>query len=343
MRRLAHVLVVTVAVAGGATGAAAAETPTFSVGYRSQVFIAKRDGGVRRLTGGTTYHASPVWSHRGRRIATLTGDGIAILSLDGRVRHAIDRGGNRLGPPAWAPGDRRVAFVRYRCAAACHSRGDVVVSGLDGRHEHVVAHRAVGQVEWAADGSALYFTRQEGDYYEPKTVYAVGARGGAPRRLATDMTSESRLVPSPDGRSILFRRESLDKALWIAATDGSGARRVVGNSGYYGWYGWLQGGRAVFGGKRETVHPVVTTLDGEHRALRVAFRSPQYSLPDDGGRVAWVGGVGLTKIRSARPDGSGFRELVRFGANNNSVDVDRLEWSPDGRLLAIEPYKHSGD
>lgn len=50
-----------------------------------------------------------------------------------------------------------------------------------------------------------------------------------------------------------------------------------------------------------------------------------------------------TEIRENGPRGSLYRRLAIFDAARNTVDVTSLEWSPNGRLLAIEAYQHSGD
>src|SRR4051794_14099171 len=90
-------------VCQGMLAAAPPAPPEFTVGYRNQIFVARRDGGARRLTGGPTSHFSPLWSPSGGRIAATTTHGIVILSPGGRVRNLIDAGRDYVGSRAWAP------------------------------------------------------------------------------------------------------------------------------------------------------------------------------------------------------------------------------------------------
>jgi Tol biopolymer transport system component len=315
------------------------EPPAFVVGYRSQVFVAPRDGRAHRLTGGITAHQAPVWSPSGGRVAASTRHGLVVLTPGGQVRHEIRVGSDYVGAIAWGPGGHRLAYTRYRCGPSrCHSTSELVVSDLDGRPlgTRTIARHVRGFVEWSPDGQSVFFTRGRG-YYSSRRLYAVSPDGGPRRRIAGNVSYISHARVSPDGRWVLFRRD----ALWIAATDGSGAERRIGyNPGYLGLYGWLDGGRAIFGGKARHHHPVITTLAGERRVLGVKFFGGQYTLSPDGRRVAWVR---YGEVGSARVDGSDERVVARFSANNNTVDVDTLAWSPDGSRLLVEPYKHSGD
>jgi hypothetical protein len=322
--------------------AAPPEPPLFTVGYRSQVFVAKRDGGAHRLTGGLDYHFAPVWSRRGLRIAVSTRRYVEIRSPSGGVKHRIRGGNSGSSPVAWAPHDRRIAFVSYTRQGKDRIASNLVVADIDGGHRRVIAQHADGYPAWLQDGTAVLYAHRKGIAW---SIDAAPTRGGPARRLAADVWDPRALV-SPTGEWILFRRQTFDErnGLWVVRPDGSGARRVIGHRYFTGSsYGWTLGGRAVFGGKRRSTHPIVTLLSGERRVLPVAFRSGQYEVSPDGRRVAWIGGSRFTTLRSARADGTGFRELARFRATGNSVDVDALAWSPDSRRIAVEPSKHSGD
>jgi dipeptidyl aminopeptidase/acylaminoacyl peptidase len=67
---------------------------------------------------------------------------------------------------------------------------------------------AAGTHQWAVDGSRLYFVsdRKREPYYEPddSDLYAVGADGGDPVRVASIDGRIGAYSPSPDGRRIAF-------------------------------------------------------------------------------------------------------------------------------------------
>jgi hypothetical protein len=50
-----------------------------------------------------------------------------------------------------------------------------------------------------------------------------------------------------------------------------------------------------------------------------------------------------TEIRAARGNGTRERVVARFTSKGGFTQVATLFWSPDGRRLLIEPYRHVGD
>jgi Tol biopolymer transport system component len=323
------------------------DEPVFSVGPYSQVFVAKRHGGAHRLTGRPGGHIDAAWSPSGRRIAVVAYRRIEIRTVGGSVRRTIRA--RVYGPVTWAPGDRRLAFVAYRHGGA---RGDdLVVIDADDGHRHAAAYHAFGQPAWSPDGRTVFYV---GRYRGRFNLYAVDARGGTARRLAKTVDGAIRVVASPRGDWVLFRRdETTHRAgVWIVRPDGSEERRVIPNDYTptpYGWtigdpprsYGWTFGGRAVYGGKADDWHPEVRTLAGRRLSPGVRFSGGQYAMSLDGRRVAWIGGRYQAKLRMARSDDHGRRELARFDSpRTNAVDVASLAWSPDGRRLVIEAQAH---
>lgn len=328
--------------------AAPPQPPTFHVANAEQVFVADRSGGARRLTHGREHHFTPVWSHSGLRIAASGEKRITILSLDGRVRGRISTGGLFAGPVAWGPDDHRVAFVSFTTRTGHYPfDGKLVVADVDGGHRRVVARGVDGQPAWSADGSTLFYKRGRREAYRAETLWARPVRGGEPRRLASGVHWDSRVLASPDGAHVLFRHgePASERGLWIVNPDGSGLRRLIGSPSFDACsYGWLRGGRAVFGGKAPGSHPIVTSLSGRRRVAGAKVQGCLYDWSSDGRRLAWLHhGSRTTAVRSARPDGGDLRTHVRFEATNNPVDVDTVSLSPDGRRIAVDPFRHIGD
>lgn len=318
------------------------EPPAFHVGHASQVFVAKRHGGVQRVTGGPEDHALPTWSRSGSRISMTAGDRVEIRAVDGHVHQTIRGGPAFTDRVAWSRDGRRVAFVAYRGPRFEDFVGRLVVADRDGSDRRVLAEGADHRPDWSRDGRTLYFLRGRLGSYKRQALYAVSANGGKPRRLASKVDAHSRVLVSPNGRWVLFRR---DRALWVVRTDGSAERLVVTDpdNRLPRSYGWM--GDAVFGAKSRR-HPLVTTLSGRRRVLGARFSSAEYDLSPDGRWIAWVNedrGGGVTEVRVAHRDGSGERAVAGFFSPGNFAQVATLSWSPDGRRLLIEPYRHIGD
>lgn len=315
------------------------QPPVFHVGHRSQVFVGKRHGGVQRVTGGPEEHSLPTWSRSGSRLSMTASGRVEIRSVDGHVHHTI-RGGTIADRVAWSRDGHRLAFVAY---SGADFTGDLVVANVDGTHRRVVARHADRRPDWSPDGRTLYYLRGQFGSSRRQTLYAVPARGGDTRRLASKVDSHSRVLVSPNGRWVLFRRAD---TLWIVRRDGKVERRIVADThDQPRSYGWADGGRAVFGGKSHR-HPLVTWLSGERRALGARLPGSDWDLSADGRWIAWVDedrGGGVTYVRAARSDGSDERAIAGFFSPGNFAQVQTLFWSPDGRRLVIEPFRHIGD
>jgi Tol biopolymer transport system component len=305
------------------------------VGYRSQVFVVDRDGGVRRITGPPRDHYEPVWSHDGRRIAMSAG-GIEVRALSGSVKHRLGHSGSRV---AWSRDGRRLAYVRFSEVAADRYVGKLFVSDLDGHERTIVPHGATDAFDWSRDGRTIYYLR--GGQGQPEGIWAVSSAGGKPHRVVQNVCCTARVLVSPGGGHILFER----RGLWVARADGSGQRQLIDDRYLYAGYGWLADGR-VFGGLRRDGHPVVATLSGRRRALGAKMRTRHFAVSPDGRRVAWASERYRSRralVISARADGSDVRVLAHFTSKPPFTEIDDLAWSPDGEHLVVVPHRHIGD
>jgi Tol biopolymer transport system component len=327
-----------------AASAQKSEDP-ISVGYTRQVFVVKGDGGVRRVTRGPTEHGSPSWSPSGTRIAlSASYNRIEVRDLAGEVRHEIRGGGQSTEQASWSPDSRRIAFVAYHEAVDRPYEGNLVVTSPDGSDRHIVATHADGRPAWSLDGRTLYYLHAR-DVNARHELWSIPSGGGSARRLASGVYSDSRVLVSPDGTWVLFRRSD-PGGLWsMRASDGGDKRRLLGPHADPRSYGWAPGGGAIYGGKRKN-HPFVTSLDGVRRTLGVRIGGSNYGWSPDGKRLAWVdnelSGRGM-RVLSARPDGTGRRVVARFRSRTRLVETEDLEWSPGGRRFAIVPFRHVGD
>jgi TolB protein len=172
------------------------------------------------------------------------------------------------------------------------------------------------------------------------TVAAAPAAERPPR-------SESDPLWSPDGRSLLFRRDGADgkPALWVSRVDGSGARRLRGNVSSAAWS--PDGRRIVWDTFRRTesnelrgdVH--LMAVDGSRP--RQLTRGPAFDVAPfwrhDGKRIFWtIWRDRRPRLWSMRPDGGG-KKLV-FGATR-SVGLGAV--ARDGRWFAFTDGFNGGD
>jgi hypothetical protein len=269
---------------------------------------------------------------------------VEIRALNGEVTHTIRDTG---GVAAWAPHDRRLLLATlHQYKKPGRYTGTLEVAGLDGRHRRVVARRATGAADWAPDGRTIYYARGIVSTFsgqETLTLWAVGPRGRGRHRVASGVAPGSRVTVSPDGRLVLFEcAEPERSALCVVRPDGGGRRKLIRANFFYE-YGFVYGGREVFGNKRHG-HPQLASIAGRHRVLGARFLGAQYAVSPDGEHVAWVSRRhGRTLILSASADGGYVRVLARFTSQGGLTEVADLAWSPDSRRLALVPYRHDGD
>lgn len=169
---------------------------------------------------------------------------------------------------------------------------------------------------FSLDGTRLAFVRET---EAGQMLYVVDPTGGEPRPLTKEPLPDIRdLAWSPDGASIAFSSPDGDLwHLWIARSDGSGARRV-------------------------TMDPALSVVLPQWRPpvgdeiLVVGSRSAGLA-PALGYRDLWGGdrpgatGVGLFVVR---PDGSGLRPIT--AADGGPYDYGHAGWTPDGQRIITQ-------
>ena len=188
-----------------------------------------------REVGGAGYHASPVITPQGDRVAYVaTEDGlfdVYVAPTAGRdaPRKVVDGQDNvqfeslRILSPglSWSPDGRRLAV-----AVTSGGRDQVVLVDVRSGATEAIAVPgvdAVVSVAWSPDGTRLAFEGTAGAHSD---VYTLDLGTGAVANLTRDLFSDHAPAWSPDGRSLVFHSDRADalavgRATAPAALDGT--------------------------------------------------------------------------------------------------------------------------
>jgi Tol biopolymer transport system component len=231
----------------------------------------------------------------------------------------------RLPPPFGLAANGSIAFVQtpsgYENQTGYHEPfGDIVsVDPATGRVTTIVGGPDDDGVPvYSLDGARLSFVRHvEGGV----ALHVVDARGGSPLRLTGPLATIREVTWAPDGRAVAFTVAHDGRSdLWVAATDGSGARRLALDiSGIAPQWRPPDGRELVFVGSAD---PGLDELGAYHGMFGYedATGLAVYRIRLDTNELTLVG----------RPGG------VRF-------DYGSTSWTPDGTRIVTQVQDANGD
>jgi Tol biopolymer transport system component len=149
---------------------------------------------------------APAWSHDGRWIAFVCGNGLVVMSHDRSARRIVLR--LPAADLAWSIDDRQLAFAGAR---------GISVVNADGKGLRRLSRRRDASPSWSADGKTIAFSREVRGVSH---VLRMRVDGTGQRHLAG---RAERPEFSPDGRTIAFLRNG---SVWLMDADGGRQRRL---------------------------------------------------------------------------------------------------------------------
>lgn len=209
------------------------------------IFIVDANGGApRQLTFGAYHDGAPEWTSDGRGILfsavrkpdwemTVLDSEIYKLDLDsGAVTALTDRNGPDASPVA-SPDGRSIAYLGFDDHKKGYEQANLYVMSANGGGSRLVApnlDRGINQIEWSADGRAIYAAYEEGGSV---TVSRIGLDGSV-RPVTREAADASYDRPYAGGGfsvarngTIAFTTGSYDRPTDVALSSGGATRKLT--------------------------------------------------------------------------------------------------------------------
>ncbi len=268
-RRLALLapLLLLASCGGGAKPADEIALTATNDGY-GEIWTIRPDGSDRlRLTAAAPPKtdaagaSTPAWSHDGMRLAYTSdtsddrrASDVYVIRADGKDARRVTTDA-AAADPSWSPDGEQIAYERVLAP-----RGIVVVNAHGGNATQLtnVAGSSFDTAPaWSPDGSAVAYTRTTitSDFEHPTVaIYLVGREVGGPKKLLDDAAEPAW---SPDGERMAFTsiRDHFGRTcfedcttsgeIYVASSDGSGARRLTTSKANDHSPAWSPDGRSI--------------------------------------------------------------------------------------------------
>jgi dipeptidyl aminopeptidase/acylaminoacyl peptidase len=285
--------------------------------------------------------------------------------------------GPRDASPRWSPDGRRLAFVRSAEKEGRPQPAQVYALTFDGGEAQALTDlpRGAGAPQWSPDGKTIAFTSSE-DLSKKDSVMTEGGEVGEKK---PDRVSDVRVITLGAYRSNGpgYLNPKVKNHIWTVAVpetpgEASKPKQITRGNFDEGGVSWSPDGKRIYFTANRVTEPYYETPrsdlysiapDGSDEKKIVSFdgRMGDYSVSDDGRRVALVGSLTRNPIQSyTQPDlfvadnaaGAAPRNLTadydfdigggiggdqrapRGGSSGGAI------WSKDGRSLLVTVAEH---
>lgn len=230
-----------------------------------------RGSDMQQLTTGSDEDDSPAWSPDGRQIAFVSihneVSDIFVMNADGSNVRQVTRGLGQNIHPMWTPDGSRILFnTTYfagptfkddKSADAKRVIGEVRDDSIDlatirpdgSGLERVTTGGGYTYASYSPDGTEILHRRQQGDVSQ---VFVMNADGSGDHNLSGDAKQDGWPAWSPDGKRIVFSRNTGDGGfqIFVMNRDGSGLRQLTDAAGEYVNPRWSPDGKKILCGRR---------------------------------------------------------------------------------------------
>jgi DNA-binding winged helix-turn-helix (wHTH) protein/Tol biopolymer transport system component len=186
-------------------------------------------GGTPRKVAGDSGMGSV--SPDGKQVAFFRGDKVnesrlCLIALDGgELKKSVGIGGFTLGPPAWSPDGRKLAYLRIVYTPG-YSDESVTLETFEPETGKTVVilsdYKLQAGVAWAPDGRILFSRIDEPPNAAQSNIWSLqadspsGQSWGEPTRLTNGPDGKMVLGLSADGKSVAFLRANVEPTVYVA-------------------------------------------------------------------------------------------------------------------------------
>jgi Tol biopolymer transport system component len=173
----------------------------------------------------------PTWSADGKSIlyereqpvvGSLAPVTIWSISPTGGAPHQVTAGSDLF--VLASPLGKQLAFVHAEPNGDPNADRQLEVTNLSGGNPTVLG-AGVPISDWSPDGKRLVYSGPG------NAIWTLPVSGGAPTKIADEPTQDQDPAFSPDGRFVIWTNEATHD-IWIAKSDGSGARNLTHQPGF---------------------------------------------------------------------------------------------------------------
>jgi Tol biopolymer transport system component len=317
------------------------------------VVVRVRDGATTTVTDSASINVSPVWSRDGRSIYYVSNrDGrgdvyVQRIARDGHSEGAVVRMTTGLGANyiSLSENGSRLAFAVYTPTSNVWSLpiSAGAPSSAASATPVTTGVQVIENLNVSHDGSWLLY---ESNVAGNSDVYRLRLAGGEPERLTSDPSDEFSADLSPDGTEVAFHSwRTGSRDIWVQPLDGRPLQHVTTSPGHEWTPEWSPDGRAllyVAGVERRTLWIVRRGADGSWSAPVQRFTNGYWPVWSPDGRWLAMGTRLLGGSLLVAPADSGAARVVLDATKPGAPQVERPQWSQDGRTIYFKSHDASG-